>query len=254
MQEIRIRQFGKAPILLPKRLITSSRRILYHNEKGTLYKENDGYYWEDNDGKVYSEDSGDIKIKSIDTSNLYTITPGFFLPKEVTSSIYDVKILEIGPINIMGCLNIDTWDEVDCIEIKDTGIIYAGKHNASISLFVSKDGTCESITSIMSRVVIAGVKDKKNIGEYIPEGLKHMTWKVGRANWQGKPISKNQKIKIKMLECCDSDQLRDFDAIRLELIDKALEVYWDGYTNIGDKYTIHVNPKWCDKEHKFYEV
>lgn len=224
-----------------------NERMIFGCKAGVLWQDDDGYIWKPQEGKTLYEERGDIKVKEIDTSCMYMYVSG----RETEG----IRVLEMGGITLMGDLDTGEWDEVDCIEIKDTDyVVYVAKNKIDLSVIINKNGECRHLTSVMSIIaneIIFGEPYSKYDKE-IPEFTKNLSWKVGHVNWQGKPINEKQKLKLKMSGCLDEDPFKDYDAVRLDNI--GLEVYWSSYNEFEGPVRSYHGCHRTDDKHIFYTV
>lgn len=223
-----------------------NERMIYGCKDGVLWQDDDGYIWRPKEGKTLYEDRGDIKVNSIDTSDLYAYISG-------TRPI-GIKVIEIGDTKLIGDMDTREWDEVTCKKIEGTdSILYVTKNNVDLSIIVDKSGRCRHLVetmSAMANLALFGTCDYYD--KYITEDIRNMKWIVGKANWQGKAVNKNQELKLRMVGSWGEDSFKDYEAVRLDNI--GIEVYWDTYIDFDNEARNYYWPHWCDNKHRFYKV
>lgn len=224
----------------------SHAMVMFDGEAGVLLKDKKGFKFESKDGNIYygydtedPETSNSLKVKILKIEDVDLGIEHKYMDEDQC-----IAIVEIGDTKLLGNTNYSwLWDEVDYREIEGIGTVYTGKNNKLLAVLIDKNERCIELAEIMLNIAQLGIDETY---KYLPEELRNMQWKVGRANYEGKPISKQQRFKMIEDWYRGRDTYIDGKAVIIDNI--GIGFIWDIET-FAEKTGIF----WNGDKYKFYE-
>ena len=212
---------------------TINGTIEYTCEKGTLWRDGEGYHW------TSSKDGSDSYIME----RIIKLKP---MLTKFRLAVYNnsVTLLNVIDTKLIGCKDTGSWEEVDHCQILNKECsyqLYTGKNNG-LAILIDMDNYALDVIALLSDIARYGLNE---VYEYMGQ-FRYLTWLEGQANWQGEPLSKNQELKLKLIDCLDKPPYKNYKAARLVIDDLVIDVY-------NDESEGYITPLRCDDRHKFYK-